>query len=240
MIRYSIIHEKNPREIIMLRGKGCRWRRCTFCDYHLDSSPDERENFRMNTEAMSQVTGVYHHLEVINSGSFPELDKETLAELIRLCSEKEIRTLHFECHWLYRNEIPALREAFARIGTALKIKTGVESFNFDFRENVLRKGIREHEPAKIAQQFDECCLLFGLTGQTAESMRKDIEIGLANFERVCVNIFVENKTGVIPDEKVIRDFVTNVMPEYSDNDRVDILLNNTDFGVGSMEEENAE
>lgn len=235
MVRYSIIHEKNPREILLLRGTGCRWRRCVFCDYHLDSSLNEEENFILNIEAMSKVTGVYKHLEVINSGSFPELDKNTLEALLCLCREREIHTLHFECHWLYRDEIPGLRKLFAEVGTELKIKTGVESFDYDFRENVLYKGIAEREPAKIAEQFDECCLLFGLAGQTESSMRKDVETGLKYFERVCVNVFIENQTNFKPDESVIRVFETQVMPDYIGNGKVDILLNNTDFGVGGAE-----
>lgn len=240
MIRYSIISEKNPREILLLRGTGCRWRRCTFCDYHLDSDTDIANNLVINRAAMAQVTGKYHHLEVINSGSFPELDATTLAELQLLCREKQIHTLHFECHWRYRGEIPALRAAFAAVGTTLKIKTGVESFDDQFRETILRKGISESDPAKIAEQFDECCLLFGLTGQTAAGMRQDIETGLRYFERVCVNIFVENQTKIKPDAAVIRDFITQVMPDYCNNARVDILLNNTDFGVGGEEANHAE
>ena len=235
MVRYSILHEKNPREIVLLRGTGCRWRKCTFCDYHLDSSPDEAENWRLNQEVLQQVTGCYHHLEVINSGSFPELDSRTMKALLDLCREKAIDTLHFECHWLYREEIPALRAAFGAVGTTLKIKTGVETFDRDFREKVLRKGIPEEDPARIARQFDECCLLFGLAGQTEESMRRDMETGLAHFERVCVNIFVENQTKLKPDQQVIRTFTQRVMPDYLENHRVDILLNNTDFGVGAPE-----
>ena len=235
MIRYSIIHEKNPREILLLRGTGCGWRKCTFCDYHLDSCENKEENLKLNRAAMAQVTGLYHHLEVINSGSFPELDEVTVAELLTLCREKKIHTLHFECLWLYRDQIPALRQAFAKVGTVLKIKTGVESFDHDFRETVLRKGITPRDPAEIAQGFDECCLLFGLSGQSAESMRRDIETGLAHFERVCVNIFVANRTKLKPDPTVIQTFVTSVMPDYIDNERVDILLNNTDFGVGEAE-----
>lgn len=232
MVRYSIIHHKNPREIVLLRGTGCIWRRCTFCDYHLDSSQDEGSNYLLNKAVLANVTGVYSHLEVINSGSFSELDTATLNDLVELCRDKKIATLHFECHWLYRDKIPALREIFSKVGTSLKIKTGVESFDYNFRENVLCKGISERNPAKIAEQFDECCLLFGITGQTVESMRRDIETGLRFFERVCINIFTENKTKIKPDSGVINDFITNVMQKYQNNSRVDILLNNTDFGVG--------
>lgn len=35
-----------------------------------------------------------------------------------------------------------------------------------------------------------------------------------------------------PDKKVINEFIKEVYPKYIDNERVDILLNNTDFGVG--------
>ena len=46
MQRYSTITEKNPREIVLLRGRGCRYRRCAFCDYHEDASCDEvRQTF---------------------------------------------------------------------------------------------------------------------------------------------------------------------------------------------------
>ena len=76
-VRYSIITDKNPREIVMLRGSGCRYLRCRFCDYHLDSSRNEEENYRINKEALSKVNGIYHSLEVINSGSFLELDEKT-------------------------------------------------------------------------------------------------------------------------------------------------------------------
>ena len=42
----------------------------------------------------------------------------------------------------------------------------------------------------------------------------------------------ENTTSIKPDAQVIRVFVENIVPRYQNNQRVDILLNNTDFGVG--------
>ena len=64
--RYSVIHTKLPREFVLLQGTGCRWRKCTFCDYHEDVS--ERP-FEVNRSVLQQVTGVYGVLDVINSGS---------------------------------------------------------------------------------------------------------------------------------------------------------------------------
>ncbi len=231
MERYSVITEKNPREILLLRGLGCQWRRCTFCDYHLDFSGDEAENFLVNREAIDRVTGVYQKLEVINSGSFVDLDDRTMQSIQDLCRRRGIREIHFECHWMHRNRVAGLKRTFREMGVDVKVKIGVETFDAAFRESVLQKGIGESDPAVIAREFDEVCLLFGLTGQTQESMERDIETGLRYFERICVNIMTENSTEVQPDQRVKGLFMEHIFPIYRDNPRVDILLNNTDFGV---------
>ena len=232
MQRYSVITEKNPREIVLLRGQGCRYRRCAFCDYHSDASCDEHANLRINTQALGNVTGQYGILEVVNSGSFFELDSSTMKAIIGVCVAKKISTVHFECHWLYRRHIPALREAFGEKGITVKMKIGVETFDVNYRDKIMKKGISEENPAAIAEVFNECCLLFGLPGQSVDSMKYDIETGLAYFERICVNIMIENSAPLQPDPKVRQEFLEKVWPLYKDNPRIDILLNNTDFGVG--------
>lgn len=235
-VRYSTITEKNPREIVMLRGSGCKWRRCRFCDYHLDSSPDTAANYALNKTVLAQVRGIYGRLEVINSGSIVDLDENTLTLIKSICREKQIRELHFECHYMHRGALPACRSFFAEAGIDVKIKIGVETFDADYREHILDKGIDERDPARIAEGFDEVCLLFGLSGQTAASMKADIETGLRFFERVCMNLMTKNSTTVRPDAKVRADFMRYVYPLYRDNPRVDILLENTDFGVGKSDE----
>ena len=42
-----------------------------------------------------------------------------------------------------------------------------------------------------------------------------------------------NQSEVAPDPDVIRVFRERVYPEYIANQRVDILMENTDFGVGA-------
>lgn len=235
--RYSVIRDKNPREIVLLRGRGCAWRKCTFCDYHLDFSKQDEENYRLNCQELDKVTGEFHQLEVINSGSFLELDSKTMDKICKVCADKEIKTLHFEAHWMYRGKIAAAKERFKAIGVTLKIKIGVETFDYKYREEILRKGLNTDKIEEIQKDFDEVCLLQGLEGQTEESMKKDIELGLEYFDRVCVNIMVENSTKIKPDETVIKTFVDKVYPLYKDNDRVDILLVNTEFGVGGKKSE---
>ena len=63
-------------------------------------------------------------------------------------------------------------------------------------------------------------------------MLSDIKTGLKYFERVCINIMNENTTPIKPDKSVISIFKDKVMPLYMDDPKVDILINNTDFGVG--------
>lgn len=232
MQRYSVITDKNPREIILLRGSGCKWRRCTFCDYHLDFSRDNDANFELNKPIIDQVVGIYGKLEVINSGSFCDLDENTVSAIVEKCIEASINEVHFECHWMHRGEVKGLRERFERRGIDVKVKIGVETFDRDFRERVLVKGIDESDPAVIAREFDEVCLLFGISGQTVETMESDILTGLEHFERVCVNVMCDNSTKIKPDSEVIRQFVLHIMPKFAENDRVDILIENTDFGVG--------
>lgn len=235
--RYSVIIEKNPREIVLLRGSGCAWRRCTFCDYHLDFSKKEEENYKLNCQELDKVTGMFNHLEVINSGSFQELDEKTMEKIFEVCKKKEIRIVHFEAHWMYRDQIAAYREKFRQIGVQLKIKIGVETFDYQYREEILKKGLATKNIEEIQKYFDEVCLLQGLAGQTVEGMKADIELGLKYFERVCVNVMVENTTKIKPDQAVIKSFVEKVYPLYKDNDRVDILLENTEFGVGGKKNE---
>lgn len=234
--RYSVIHFKNPREILLLRGRGCGWRRCSFCDYHLDFSQDETANYELNQKELSKVTGCYKKLETINSGSFCELDEKTIALIRSVCVKKGITELHIEMHWMYREQIAGLRVYFAQKGIVLKVKLGVETFDAVFREEILKKGIEETKPEQIARYADEVCLLFGLSGQTLASMQRDVELGLRFFERVCINVMVENSTRIKPDADVIRIFKEQLYGKYVANDRIDILMENTEFGVGDKYE----
>lgn len=231
-VRYSVIEEKNPREIVMLVGDGCKWRKCRFCNYHLDSSSNIEENFNINKQVLSHVTGKYGKLEVINSGSFVDLDDLTIKLIKKICLEKNIKEIHFECHYMHKDVVKEFKRSFADIGVRTVIKLGLETFDYKLREEVLVKGISEKNPEKIAEYFDEINLLQGVAGQNVEIMTADIETGLKYFERVCVNIMVENGMPVKPDRNVIEKFMNEVYPRYINNNRVDILLDNTDFGVG--------
>lgn len=230
MDRYSVIREKNPREIVLLRGSGCVYRKCTFCDYYSDSSECVEDNFELNKAVLYKVTGEFGNLEIINSGSVFELDGQTMDYIMKICMDKKIEVVHFEAHYLYEGKIPELRKRFE--GIDLKMKLGLETFDYDFRENILKKGIREKNAARIAENFDEANFLFGIKGQSVETMKNDIEEGLRYFERICINLMCENTTDIKPDKGVTESFMRELYPVYKDDNRIDILINNTDFGVG--------
>ena len=228
MERYSVITEKNPREIVLLRAFPCAWGKCAFCDYIEDNGRNREEMEEQNRQVLSQVTGGLGVLEAINSGSCFELPRETLEDIKTIAGEKNIRRLIFESHWIYRHRLEELREFF-RIPVTYKI--GVETFDYDFRERVLNKHADFKSPQEVASFFDSICLMVGIKGQTKEMIRNDIAILKQYFSHGTVNVFNNNSTPIRRDEELVRWF----MEEYRwllDDPDVEVLYNMTDFGVG--------
>lgn len=234
MNRYSLISDKNPREIVLLLGRGCFWQKCSFCDYHLDKQPDANLAFAANKQELDKVSGRFARLEVINSGSVFELDEQTQAYILQTCLDKQITAVHFESHYVYHRRIPAFRERFTAHGISVRFKIGIESFDRQIREQILCKGMGEATAAQIAEHFDECCLLLGFRGQTLQSITADIDTALQYFQRVCLNIFQPCSAPLQADPELAAAFMRDIYPSIANNPRIDILLNNTDFGVGEV------
>lgn len=225
--RYSVISEKFPREMILLVGTGCKWKKCTFCDYYHDVFKDP---FRINKEVLSQITGKFGILDVINSGSCFELDKDTLQLIKKIAKGKNIHTIWFECHWMYKDHLEKMRQFFN--GIKVKFRIGVETFDEDFR-NKLEKGIsKEITPEKISEKFDGICLLFGIKGQTKEMLLNDIKYAEKYFEYYSLNIFNKNSTKTEIDEKLVDWFKNEVYEDLKNRAKVEILIHNTDLGLG--------
>lgn len=228
MERYSQIIKKHKREIVLLKGKPCRWGKCSFCDYISDNSTDEDENIRINHSVLSKVTGEYGVLEVINSGNIFELPKVTLDEIKSIIIDKGIHTLYFEAHWIYRKKLQKMREFF---GIKTIIKTGLESFNREFRESILLKGFDYTSIDELKSYFDSVCLMPGIQGQSKDMIRQDIDMAMQHFDHFTVNIFIENSTDIKPDLQLIKWF-TQEYQWLEDEEKCDVLWVNTDFGVG--------
>ena len=227
MDRYALISTKMPREFVLLQGTGCRWRKCTFCDYHEDVSECP---FEVNEPVLRQVTGQYGVLDVINSGSAMELDEETIALIKEVVREKNIHTLWFEAHYMYRKKLASFAEQFAPV--EVKFRCGVETFDPALRDT-WKKGIPSSVCAEdIARYFQGICLLCCTQGETREHILKDIELAKTHFEYFSVNVFCNNHTPVKQDKELASWFAKEVYPMIKDDPRIEVLMENTDLGVG--------
>lgn len=222
-----MIHTKMPREFVLLQGTGCRWRKCTFCDYHTDTSDNP---FKVNREVLAYVTGEYGVLDVINSGSCVELDEQTIELIAELVKEKHIHTLWFEAHYIFRSRLAEFARSF--VPAEVKFRCGVETFDTDMRL-LWCKGISVDVTVDdIAKYFKGVCLLCCVEGQTKEQILRDIAYAQRHFEYFSVNIFCNNTTPVKRDDALVKWFNAEVYPFIKDDPRIEILIDNTDLGVG--------
>ncbi len=229
MIRYNRILGKNPREIVLLKSRPCQWGRCLFCDYIRDNCDDDNQINKFNQDILNNVTGEFKQLEVINSASVFQLPEKTLETIKNIAHLKGIERLYFESHYCYRHRLHEIVDYFK--GIDIIFKCGIETFNNNFRNNYLNKGVYFTDYRDVAKYFKSICLLVGIKGQTKEMISKDMDILQEHFDYGCINIYVENSTPVKRDEELIHWFKENYsyLEEY---DNIEILWNNTDFGVG--------
>lgn len=227
MDRYSVIDTKLPREFVLLQGKGCRWGKCSFCNYHTDTSENP---FLINKEVLQRVTGVHGILDVINSGSAMELDNDTMELLKQVVRDKNIHTLWFEAHYMYRNRLASYSSQFAP--AKVKFRCGIESFDPRLRKE-WNKGVPKEVTAQdVARYFNGVCLLCCTVGDTRERILNDISIAQKYFEYFSVNLFCNNGTVVERDEELAEWFVREVFPKLNTLSTVEVLVENTDLGVG--------
>lgn len=228
MERYNRITNKNQREIVLLKSKPCAWGKCRFCDYIDDNSSNLEEMLSLNAQVLSQVTGEFGVLEVINSGSCFELPKETLELIRQVIQDKNIHRLFFEAHWMYRKHLKKMEEF---MGIPITFKIGVETFDYDFRENYLNKHAGFHSPAEVRRYFQSPCLMVGIKGQTRQMIAEDIRILKENFPLGTINVFTDNTTDVKRDQELV-DWFMETYAWLLDDPNVEVLYERTDFGVG--------
>lgn len=227
MERYHIIDTKFPREFLLLQGQGCRWRKCTFCDYHNDISDN---SFAINKSVLDHVQGIYGVLDIINSGSATELDSDTIAYIKQIVRQKHIHTLWFESHYMYRHQLREFALQFAP--ATVKFRCGVETFDTQLR-NQWKKGIPDEiGPAELSHHFQGVCLLCCTLGENKQRIVNDIAIARSHFEYCSVNLFCNNTTPVRRDDELVKWFIDEIYPTLQHASDVEVLVNNTDLGVG--------
>lgn len=230
MERYSTIDKKIKREIVLLKARPCRWGKCRFCDYIDDNEKDLGKIDEINERFLKKVTGKYGVLEVIDSASFFELTDFSKNLIKEIADKKNIKTLFFEAHWMYRNRLDEIRNFYKN--QKIIIKTGVESFDNDFRENFLNKGASFKDYKDVLKYFDSACIMVGIKGQTREMIDRDIEILENHFKHGTVNVFNNNKSPIKRDDELVEYFLKKYHKRLTENPNIDYLYNITDFGVG--------
>lgn len=228
MIRYSKILDKNKREIVLLRSRPCKWGLCSFCDYIDDNCLSDDSMIHFNKDILKNVTGEFKKLEVINSASVFELPIESLKDIKLIVESKGIETLYFESHYSYKDRLDEIREYFKEINVIFKC--GIETFDDHFRNKILKKGAYFKDYKEVMEYFSSICMLVGIEGQTKAMISNDMEI-IKNFPHTCINIYIDNTTAIKRDESLISWF-KNEYSYLEKCDNIEILWNNTDFGVG--------
>lgn len=227
MNRYSRIENNFPREFLLLQGLGCKWRKCTFCNYYEDTSTSAYET---NRPILEQVTGEFGVLDIINSGSAMELDSQTIALIKEVVKRKHIHTLWFEAHYMYRHQLADFAAQFE--GVDVKFRCGIESFSPELRRR-WNKGIADDvTAADVARYFKGVCLLCCTDGDSRERILNDIELAKKHFEYFSVNLFCENGTSVHRNVELARWFIIEVLPQIKSIPGIEILVDTTDLGVG--------
>ena len=228
MERYSHITNKTKREIVLLKARPCAWSKCTFCDYIEDNSTCLQEMIEINNQVLDHITGEYGVLEVIDSANIFELPQVTLQRIKDIIQEKNIHTLFIESHWIYRQRIQEIRDFFQ---IKIIMKTGVETFDDNFRNEVLNKNATFHSIQELKQYFDSPCMMVGIKGQTKEMIERDIDILTHHFTHGTISIYRNNSTPIKRDDALIQWFM-NKYAYLQDDPRYDFLCDPTDFGVG--------
>ncbi|GMN90406.1 radical SAM protein [Francisella sciaenopsi] len=230
MNRYSKITDvhRYKREIVLLKSRPCAYGKCTFCDYILDNSKNIDEINTTNFDVLNNITGEFGILEIINSGNIFELPQATKNRIKEIIKEKDIKLLFVEAHWMYKDHLHKIKDFFE---TDIFIKTGLESFDNEFREKVLNKGFFHSSSKQLSEMFDSVCLLIGVIGQTKEMIKKDIEIAKKYFDHTTLNLYVNNTTSIKADEELKKWFLEEYSHLFNDP-QFEILASNTDFGVG--------
>lgn len=229
MDRYNKVTNRNHREIVLLKSFPCVWGKCTFCDYIEDNSTIENEINEVNFEVLKNITGEFGVLEVINSGSCFEIPKKSLDKIKDIIIDKNIKKLFLEAHFSYKNRLKEMKDFF---GIEIVFKCGVESFDNNFRNEVLKKNANFKDFNEFKAHFDSPCIMVGIKGQTKDIIDKDMEIVLNHFNHATINVFVDNTSDVKRDEELVTWFIEKYKPIFDKNERFEVLYNNTDFGVG--------
>lgn len=240
LVRYQFDNKSSlPRENVLLVSLGCSWGKCAFCDYQDDKSSSVLACDTVNKKVLSQVRGTETGascLDVTCSASYTELPFTTMNYIRETCIAKGIKTVILEGHYIYRDSNRYFTDFFGSHDINVIFRCGVETFDENIREGLLRKGLPGVTPTELAKYFDWINIMYGMDCQSFEQLQKDIEIGLEHFKRINLSIYTSIPNGPGRDDEAISAFYnSDLYRELKKNPRIDIFDEwdeNNDHNVG--------
>ena len=131
---------------------------------------------------------------------------------------------------MYRHRLQEFAAQFAP--ATVKFRCGIESFDGKQRTE-WNKGIAESvQPEDVARYFDGVCLLCCTEGDSRQRILSDIATAKQYFEYASVNVFNNNTTNIKQDKELAQWFENEVYPALINDNCIEVLINNTDLGVG--------
>ncbi len=230
-IRYSrLINNHNNREVVLLKGYPCKYGKCKFCNYIEDNSTNDGVISNINSAVLSEITGEFQILEVLNSGSVFEIPQFSLDKIKKIVQEKQIKILYFEIYYGYIKRINEIRNMYPN--QEIRFKMGLETFDNDFRKQTYGKNfsLTHEDYITLGKDIYSICLLICTKGQTKDMITNDIELGLKYFQHITINIFVDNGTVVKRDNELVEWFISKYSHLQQDP-RIELLIDNKDLGV---------
>ena len=139
--------------------------------------------------------------------------------------------IYFEAYFGYLDRLDEIRNFFKE--QEVRFIIGVETFDNNYRTQILTKNFHIDEKVikKLKKEYQTVLLLICTEGQTKEQILFDIKFARENFKEVVVSIFVNNGTTIVRDEKLVSWFLKEVYPYLKSDNKVEILVDNKDFGV---------
>ena len=102
-------------------------------------------------------------------------------------------------------------------GINVEFNVGAETFDIDYREKVMKKGMGKATAKEVSKYFNRVNIMTGMKGQTLQMLARDLDLALKYFDIISLNIFTPNTTTTERDYKLIEDFYNSEIYDMAIN-----------------------
>jgi len=148
-----VVESRRRRAIVILKNFRCRWGKCVFCPFHLESGTEVSDVLETNAKILELLEKAVHSFDIewisiFNGGSFFELPLDVVLRLARFTRNRVV-DIETRPEYISTESILALLHILQpRI---LRVRIGFEVWDEKIRNGVLRKGIPQSEVYRVAE-----------------------------------------------------------------------------------------